>query len=78
MAGLTDYRSTQPQFVNFASMKPEAYDMGAEWDVSWSQARTRIGLRYGLTDAHGRSKSKGDAKLMVRAAHILETELTLQ
>lgn len=52
--------------------------MGAEWDVSWSQARTRIGLRYGLTDAHGRSKSKGDAKLMVRAAHILETELTLQ
>jgi hypothetical protein len=45
-------------------MKSDAYDMGAEWPIGWAQARLRFGLRYGLTDAHGRSESKAAAKLM--------------
>jgi hypothetical protein len=53
------------QIITKKDMEADAYDMGAEWvDVSWATARPTIGLKYGLTNAHGRSESKADAKLM--------------
>jgi len=50
--------------ISKKDIKSEAYDTGCEWDISWAKARPIIGHKYGLTDVHGRSQSKGAAKLM--------------
>jgi hypothetical protein len=45
-------------------IESEAFEMGCECGRRWADVRTHFGLKYGLTDAHGRAHSKRAAKLM--------------
>jgi SprT-like family len=45
-------------------MKSEAFEVGCECARTWAVVRPQFGLRFGLTDAHGRAHSKTAAKVM--------------
>jgi hypothetical protein len=59
------YQNKQ-QTMGERQITAEACNIGMETDWPWSKIRGYIGNQYGLTDARGRSESKGAARVMER------------